>query len=399
MSFQDRRRAIVVAALIVSLCAMLAVPAAAVSPEEARLDATQARLDEVRSELDAAQSQQSQDAASFAKAERQLAVVLEALNAAELAVDRQQQAVDRAAARLRDLEADGQRQQQAMTARAVRLYKQGSFSSMGSVLTSGSPREALERTALVEVVTRADQEVAERVHITQTAITAQRKELKAQQEALERVAEQQRDIASQAEELRNDRALQLAATSDRVRRLQGQESHLQAESREIAAIARRAEAAAAEASRSQVAAAPAAPAAQAPAAAAAAAPAAPVSTGGWTWPTSGPVTSPFGYRWGRMHEGIDIGAPDGTPIVAATSGTVSYAGTMGGYGNFVLIDHGGGVTTAYAHQSAIYTSVGATVSAGQQIGAVGSSGNVTGPHLHFEVRVGGGPQDPMGYLP
>ena len=399
MSFQGRRRAIVVTALIVSLCAMFAVPAAAVSPEEARLEATQARLDEVRSELDAAQSQQSQDAASFAKAERQLAVVLEALNAAELAVDRQQQAVDRAAARLRELEADGQRQEQAMTARAVRLYKQGSFSSMGSVLTSGSPREALERTALVDVVARADQEVVERVHITQTAITAQRKELQAQQEAFERVAEQQRDIAAQAEELRNDRALQLAATSGRVRQLQGQENHLQAESREIAAIARRAEAAAAAASRSQDAAAPAAPAAQAPAAPAAAAPAAPVSTGGWTWPTSGTVTSPFGYRWGRMHEGIDIGAPDGTPIVAATSGTVSYAGTMGGYGNFVLIDHGGGVTTAYAHQSAIYTSVGATVSAGQQIGAVGSSGNVTGPHLHFEVRVGGGPQDPMGYLP
>ena len=390
MSFEGRRRVLLVAALIVGLCTALSVPAAAVSPEEARLDATQAQLSEVRSELESAQAQQSQDAASFAKAERQLAIVMEALNAAEAAVDRQQQAVDRAAERLQGLEQAYNRQQSAMTARAVRLYKQGSFSSMGSVLTSGSPREALQRTAMVDVVNRADQLVVEQVTITSTAITAQRKELKAEQEALERVADQQREITAEAEDLRNDRALALAATSNRVEALQGEESHLSAESRELAAIARRAEAAAAAASRSAAAA---APSASAPTASA------PVSSSGWTWPTSGPVTSGFGYRWGRMHEGIDIGAPTGTPIYAATSGVVSYAGSMSGYGNIVLIDHGGGVTTAYAHQSSILVGSGTSVGAGQQIGLVGSTGQSTGPHLHFEVRVGGSPHDPMGYLP
>ena len=391
MSFEGRRRVLLVAALIVGLCAALSVPAAAVSPEEARLEATQAQLGQVRSELESAQAQQSQDAASFAKAERQLAIVMEALNAAEAAVDRQQQAVDRAAERLDGLEQAFNRQQSAMTARAVRLYKGGSFSSMGSVLASGSPREALQRTALVDVVNRADQLVVEQVTITSTAITAQRKELKTEQEALERVAAQQREITAEAEDLRNDRALALAATSNRVEALRGEESHLQAESREIAALARRAEATAAAASRAAAAAAQ--PAAAAPAASA------PVSSSGWTWPTSGTVTSGFGYRWGRMHEGLDIGAPSGTPIYAATSGVVSYAGVMGGYGNFVMIDHGGGVTTAYAHQTTILVSSGTTVSAGQQIGTVGSTGNSTGPHLHFEVRVGGSPQDPMGYLP
>ena len=390
MSFEGQRRVFLLAALIVGLCAALAVPAAAQSPEEARLDATQARLGQVRSELEAAQDQQSQDAASFAKAERQLAVVMEALNAAEQAVDRQQQAVDRAAGRLDELEQAHNVQQNAMTARAVRLYKQGSLSSMGSVLTSGSPREALERTALVDVVNRADQRVVEQVTITATAITAQRKELKMEQATLERVAEQQREIAAEAEDLRNDRALALAATSNRVEALQGQESHLQAESREIAALARRAEATAAAASRE---------AASAPASSLSAPSAVPVSSSGWVWPTSGPVTSGFGYRWGRMHEGIDIGAPSGTPIYAATSGTVSYAGSMGGYGNIVLIDHGGSVTTAYAHQTSILVGVGTSVGAGQQIGTVGSTGASTGPHLHFEVRVGGSPHDPMGYLP
>ena len=94
-----------------------------------------------------------------------------------------------------------------------------------------------------------------------------------------------------------------------------------------------------------------------------------------------------------MHEGIDIGVPCGTPIHAAASGTVIYSGWMDGYGNFVVIDHGNGLATAYGHQSAIYVS-GGSVSQGQSIGAVGSTGNSTGCHLHFEVRVNGTPVDP-----
>ena len=112
---------------------------------------------------------------------------------------------------------------------------------------------------------------------------------------------------------------------------------------------------------------------------------------------NGPITSGFGWRWGRMHEGIDIGVPCGTPIHAAASGTVIYSGWMDGYGNIVVIDHGNGLATAYGHQSAIYVG-GGSVSQGQSIGAVGSTGNSTGCHLHFEVRVNGTPVDPLGYL-
>jgi murein DD-endopeptidase MepM/ murein hydrolase activator NlpD len=121
------------------------------------------------------------------------------------------------------------------------------------------------------------------------------------------------------------------------------------------------------------------------------------SSSGFIWPVNGVVTSGFGWRWGRMHEGLDIAAPTGTSIRAAAGGTVIYAGYMGGYGNIVIIDHGNGLSTAYAHQSAIYISSG-SVSQGTVIGAVGSTGNSTGPHLHFEVRVNGSAVDPMGYL-
>jgi murein DD-endopeptidase MepM/ murein hydrolase activator NlpD len=121
------------------------------------------------------------------------------------------------------------------------------------------------------------------------------------------------------------------------------------------------------------------------------------SASGLIWPVSGPVVSPFGWRWGRMHEGIDIGVGYGAPIVAAASGTVIYAGWMGGYGNLIIIDHGGGLATAYAHQSSFAVG-GGPVSQGQTIGYIGCTGHCFGPHLHFEVRVNGSAVDPLGYL-
>jgi len=122
------------------------------------------------------------------------------------------------------------------------------------------------------------------------------------------------------------------------------------------------------------------------------------SSSGFIWPVNGPVTSPFGVRWGRMHTGIDIGVRYGTPIHAAASGNVIYADWMDGYGNLVFIDHGSGLSTGYAHQSSIAVSNGQTVTQGQVIGYVGCTGHCFGPHLHFEVRVNGAPVDPLGYL-
>jgi murein DD-endopeptidase MepM/ murein hydrolase activator NlpD len=125
------------------------------------------------------------------------------------------------------------------------------------------------------------------------------------------------------------------------------------------------------------------------------------SESGFIMPASGPVTSYFGYRFHpilhftRFHAGIDIGASWGSPVVAAADGEVAAAGWAGGYGREVQIAHGGGVVSLYGHMSEIVASPGSFVHAGQVIGYVGSSGLSTGPHVHFEVRVGGRPVNPL----
>lgn len=129
------------------------------------------------------------------------------------------------------------------------------------------------------------------------------------------------------------------------------------------------------------------------------------SVAGFQWPMADPrVTSEYGYRthpvYGtrRLHAGIDLGAPAGTPIYAANDGVVIFAGTQGGYGRTVIVDHGGGLTTLYAHMSELGSVQGQTVRRGDTVGFVGSSGTATGNHLHFEIRVDGSPTNPRNYL-
>jgi murein DD-endopeptidase MepM/ murein hydrolase activator NlpD len=130
------------------------------------------------------------------------------------------------------------------------------------------------------------------------------------------------------------------------------------------------------------------------------APAGPIQpgSGGLIWPVNGPIVSGFGMRWGRLHAGVDIAVPAGTPIRAAQSGRVVLLGWTGGYGNYTCIQHTGALSTCYAHQSRYATSMGASVSQGDVIGYVGCTGHCFGDHLHFETRINGSPVNPAGYL-
>ena len=121
-------------------------------------------------------------------------------------------------------------------------------------------------------------------------------------------------------------------------------------------------------------------------------------SGSFARPVSGTVTSPFGTRWGKNHTGTDFGAPQGTAVRAADSGTVSFSGESAGYGTLIIIDHKNGYETYYGHLSKICVSQGQTVKKGEKIGEVGSTGNSTGPHLHFEIRENSAPKNPLNYL-
>ncbi len=117
------------------------------------------------------------------------------------------------------------------------------------------------------------------------------------------------------------------------------------------------------------------------------------------WPLGGRITSRFGQRWGRLHAGLDIAAPTGTLVRAAAAGQVVFAGWCSGYGLLVIVSHGTGIRTAYAHNSCLLIHAGQKVAAGEALSRVGATGHATGPHLHFEVQTKAGYSDPLKYLP
>jgi murein DD-endopeptidase MepM/ murein hydrolase activator NlpD len=273
--------------------------------------------------------------------------------------------------------------------RLVQVYRQGDVSSLDVILEAQSLSDLIDRLDYVKQLATADDRIARRVGHAREAARAAREQTRklravvaAETRAVQARTEQVRAVRDQL--LANRRELVSARSTKRVSltkvRASEREEVSEAEALERTSAALAAQLQAAQAASSYR------PPSSAP------------SASGFIWPVSGPVVSPFGMRWGRMHTGIDIGVGYGTPIHASASGQVIYAGWMDGYGNLVFIDHGRGISTGYAHQSSIAVSNGQSVTQGQVIGYVGCTGHCFGPHLHFEVRVNGNPVDPLGYL-
>ncbi len=397
-------------ALVVVLLVLLA-PAALANPEATRLQETRAELAEVREQLDEARAQRDDEAEALAVAEERVEDVLRAVTEAELAVERQEIAVDDAENELRALIGDAEQQRQATGERVARIYMQNGDDSVQALLTGTSVSEVIGRSTILGVLARSDRESFEALGASAVAISAQADRLEEERAALERVKEEQRALLAEVEELREDQAMALAEAEAGVEELHDHAAYLASEEREIAQAARRAaeEAEQAEQAESRRVAERADRSAAADdggsggggngeATSGGGDDPPPASSGSWAWPASGTVTSEYGPRWGRLHAGIDIAAGHGSPITAARAGTVSSAGWQGGYGNTVMVSHGGGVVTLYAHLSSISVSPGQSVSQGQRLGGMGCTGSCTGTHLHFEVRVNGAAQNPRGFL-
>jgi murein DD-endopeptidase MepM/ murein hydrolase activator NlpD len=295
--------------------------------------------------------------------------------------------------RYRDLRAEYRLALQRLDQRLVAIYKQSPPSAVEVVLAARSFQQALDELDYLSAIAKQDEEITATVATAKHQVRVARAKTAVVRQGLLNETRVVRARVQQAAILRG----QLLASQSRLAGARASKSNalvttraqVKAEIRESQALA------AASAQIDQ----------QIQAAAAADArgrstgSAAPASgSGQFIWPVNGPITSPFGPRWGSFHPGIDIGVPYGTPIHAAAAGRVIYCRWMSGYGNLVMIDHGGGLVTLYGHQSRIGTSCGQNVAQGDVIGYVGCTGYCTGPHLHFEVRLNGSPVDPLGYL-
>jgi murein DD-endopeptidase MepM/ murein hydrolase activator NlpD len=323
---------------------------------QGEIQATQDRLDRAQSSLD-----------------RQKSQLLEVRDRLEAARDR--------LARLRAELATARR---LLAARLVEIYKSDTPDALTVVLESDGFDDLLERTEFMERISDQDREITNRVRGLRDQAQDQAVQLtkleEREQLAAERILQERDQIASAQNQLVSSRDQLASARADKRGALGQVRSDKQNAMEDLASL---------QAEQARV------------AGALQGAPApGPVQQGSGQliWPVNGPVVSPFGMRWGRLHAGVDIAVPSGTPIRAADSGTVVLMGWVGGYGNYTCIQHTASMSTCYAHQASFATSNGASVSQGQVIGYSDCTGHCFGPHLHFEVRINGSPVDPMGYL-
>lgn len=296
-------------------------------------------------------------------------------------------------------QAEYDRQSGLLGERITSSYKQGTLFYLDLLLSSTSINDLIARTTLVQRVIRDNQVIASDLDATRRELEAARTSLERSLEAVSQRRAEAEAVEKQLRQLRQERQARVSETEA----VQNQKAALMEESEDNAERLR-AIAAEEEAESARIA-----------AELAASSSGSGVYNGIMAWPVPGFMRIASGYGWRihpifgtkKMHTGIDIGrnldppqSIDGAEIVAAGDGTVIFTGYRGGYGNTVMIDHGNGVVTLYAHQQSggIVVTDGQSVTKGQVIGHVGSTGYSTGPHLHFEVRINGAPVDPMGYL-
>jgi murein DD-endopeptidase MepM/ murein hydrolase activator NlpD len=377
--------------LAFALVAGLVLAAPASGDNSGKLSDVQARLDAARAKEARLTAQISDVTVRIRSLERRVGDVSQKLSVLEQDLALHQRRLDRLnelfafeTERLTFLRRQYARVVRQLNLRMIDIYEARDPTIVDVILESSSFQDALDQLHYLDAIARQDKRIAslvasarDDVHVARERTKKVRSRVHAETQVVAVRTQQQREVKNELVATstslagkRHKQKSQLASTREQEKVLIAEADALAAQDARI-----RGQLAAAQGATDST-----------------------PSASGLIWPVNGPVTSPFGYRWGRLHAGIDIGVPYGTPIHAAAAGTVVLAAWTGGYGNYTCIDHGGGLATCYAHQSSYAVSPGAQVSQGQVIGYVGSTGHSFGAHLHFEVRINGNPVDPLGYL-
>lgn len=362
------------ALLIVTLLGTLLIPAIGswAGPEQ-KLENTQDELDRLQQRIDSNSEEAKTLQGDINDLNRDITRLQIAINELDRDIAAVQSDIRSAEARIADYEAQIAAVRERATKQAVELYKSGGTESIDALLDATSISELNDRIEMLGVAAEENTGALVEYSRIQALIEDEQRDLFNTKQDLDH------KLASQSK-LRDDIADKKAQLAERLTKVRTQLTHDKHREGDLLAASRglRDEIIENQA-KSSVA-------------------ALGTSGRGFIWPLNGGITSGYGARWGSMHTGIDIDGYTGQPIVAAKEGQVILASSYSGYGNAVIIDHGGGISTLYAHMSAFKVS-GGSVRQGQVIGYVGCTGSCTGDHLHFEVRVNGNPVDPMPYLP
>lgn len=338
-----------------------------------QMDAKDAQREQKKQEIGNAVERLVAAQNELAEAKRKLAEIESRQRALEIKIRQNE-------ASLKAKEADYNKTRQVYMKRLRDIYENGQVNYLDVLLGSTDFRDFASRMYLLQRVIRRDFNLIDTLNTQREALEQQKAILDGNKKELDAIhAEATAEQKIIAQKTVERQALYEQALAEKAR-LDAEYEELQRNSQEITAMIQRMEEEGRLAAQAH-------------------------GSGQFMWPVNGEITSPFGWRvhpiWGTQifHAGLDIGADYGEPVHAADSGTVVYAGWMGGYGNAVMVDHGGGLVTLYGHNSSITVSEGQQVGKGETIALAGSTGNSTGPHCHFEVRVHGEVTSPLQYLP
>lgn len=356
------------------------VSASLADDKRAELDQVQRKMQEMADKKAAAREKAEEASAALSKVTDSLRDLQIESNKLQQQRDALQGKIDDNLAQLEKKQAEVKERQEIYKHRLRDIYINGQVNYLDVLLGAKDFSDFSSRMFLLQRIIKSDVSLMEQMQKDAEEIAARKAQLDGQMQEIKATQNMLQAKTDKVERLRNQRAAMLSEAEAEEQQSQDEYERLLAVSEQIAAMLRNME------QNGTVA-------------------EAPVVTNSYIWPCNGVITSPFGWRthpiFGttKYHSGLDIGVDYGTPILATNSGTVIYSGWLGGYGNAVMIDHGGGLVSLYAHNDSLNVYEGQYVNRGTCIAYAGSTGYSTGPHCHFEMRLHGEVVDPMGYLP